>query len=635
MAGSRLRARGHTPSGPARVGRSGAELARSPAPDVRHRDGHATASERLDAVEHGFARDRNLARAASPQQRRGRDQRSTPTLVTLPDSGYLPERQDVGTNGITASSGVAWFGDATTGTFCGTDFTPVSQTSLDGCTSLEAQQGDLTSPTFSLLGQTSAVLTFDSWWEIEAVEGQSYDVMSVEYSTDGGNTWTTAGTLNPASATNGAANQDFTSGGGIEVPGVWQPYSVDLSGAANASSVMVRFDFNTIDDLYNGFRGWLLDDVKVTADATLGTPTISSLAASSVDCSTLPQVVDVNGSNFGVGSTVLIDGSAASASSDLSQSEMQFVADSDLSTGAHTVQVQSAKGVTGNGATLNVTCASPATTTATSSSASSSSSSSSSTATTTTTTTSSTTSASPPPPPPVLFKSENVRPVSGTVYIKLPPGAVLSRASAARFASESLSKGQGFIPLTQARQIPVGSILDTTGGTVAVTAASTKKGQTYSGDFTAGIFELLQSRKEKGLTQINLMDTLKRNKVCASVGKKASAARHVSSKVLGLLKSTDHGKFSTRGDYSSATVRGTQYSVEDTCAGTLTTVTRDSVTVDYFRRHKNIIVKAGHSFLAKASGGPSAVVSIGKKAGKASASPLGAVPALAADLLGL
>ena len=223
-------------------------------------------------------------------------------------------------------------------------------------------------------------------------------------------------------------------------------------------------------------------------------------------------------------------------------------------------------------------------------------------------------SASAPPPPPVLFAAENVKPVSGTVYIKLPPGATLARAPAADApqASDSLAKGQGFIPLTQARQIPVGSILDTRSGTVAVTAASMSKGQSYTGTFTAGVFQLLQPRGQRGLSQLTLMDSVNRRLACASVGKKASTARKLSNRVLGLLKSTDHGRFSTRGSYSSATVRGTAYSVADTCTGTLTRVTRGSVVVDYFRRHKTLVVTAGHSFLAKASGGPSVVVSIGK-----------------------
>ena len=171
---------------------------------------------------------------------------------------------------------------------------------------------------------------------------------------------------------------------------------------------------------------------------------------------------------------------------------------------------------------------------------------------------------------------------------------------ARRSPPPSQVKGSGFVPLTQARQIPVGSILDTTGGTVAITAASATKGVDYTGQITGGVFRLLQHRQQKGLTELDLMDTLSRA-VCASTGKgpnAAAAVRRLSRKVLGLLKSTDHGKFSTRGAYSSASVRGTAYSVADTCAGTLTKVSRGVVVVDYFRRHKRLVVRAGQSFLA-------------------------------------
>ena len=225
-------------------------------------------------------------------------------------------------------------------------------------------------------------------------------------------------------------------------------------------------------------------------------------------------------------------------------------------------------------------------------------------------------------PPPVLYKSANVAPVSGTVYVALPAGATLSRANEAREASGNqpapspATKGLHFVPLTSARQIPVGSVLDTTHGTVSVATASTTKGQESTADFTAGVFQMLQDRRAKGITDLDLRDTVSRRTACATIGKgaRASAARKVSNAVLGLLKSSDHGQFSTRGTYSAATVRGTQYSVADTCAGTLTTVTRGEVVVDYFHRHdKQVILRAGQSFLAKASGGPSTVVTLGKR----------------------
>ena len=208
-----------------------------------------------------------------------------------------------------------------------------------------------------------------------------------------------------------------------------------------------------------------------------------------------------------------------------------------------------------------------------------------------------------PPPPPLLFTAEDAAPVSGTVLIKLPPGAQ---------ASASATTGQGFSVLTQARRIPVGSILDTSAGTVALTAAGTRAGQRSTGQFTGGVFALLQNRAQRGLTQLTIMDTLGRAAVCATTGKGAAARKTLPATVLGRLKSTDHGRFATRGRYSSATVRGTQYAVADTCAGTLTTVTRGSVVVDDFRRHRTVVVRAGQSFLAKASGAPSTVVPIGR-----------------------
>lgn len=207
-------------------------------------------------------------------------------------------------------------------------------------------------------------------------------------------------------------------------------------------------------------------------------------------------------------------------------------------------------------------------------------------------------------PPPVLGRTVNIATVSGTVYVKLP-GAHGAQAHAAGgpLASASLTKGQGFIPLTQARQIPVGSVLDTTAGIARITTATAVPGQTQFGDFGAGIFTLLQSRKQRGLAQLNLTDRHSPRQVCATTGKKAAAAK-LSASVLGLLRSSVHGRFTTRGRYSSATVRGTEWTIADKCAGTLTRVTRGAVAVDDFRRHKTIIVTAGQSYLAKAPAVP-------------------------------
>jgi hypothetical protein len=220
----------------------------------------------------------------------------------------------------------------------------------------------------------------------------------------------------------------------------------------------------------------------------------------------------------------------------------------------------------------------------------------------------------PPPPPspkqqvkpfklsaPVLGKTVNVETVSGVVYVKLPAGAHLSLAAPLSSAFESLSKGAGFIPLTEARQIPVGSTLDTTEGVARLTTATATVGKVQFGEFGAGIFSILQSRKQRGLTNLKIVNPVSARQVCASAGKKAQAARRrLSRKVVGLLNGSAKGKYTTTGQYSAATVRGTIWSVANRCDGTLTQVSRGVVSVRDFLRRKTITLRAGQHYLAKA-----------------------------------
>jgi regulator of chromosome condensation (RCC1) repeat-containing protein len=182
------------------------------------------------------------------------------------------------------------------------------------------------------------------------------------------------------------------------------------------------------------------------------------------------------------------------------------------------------------------------------------------------------------PPPPAFAKSVDVRPVSGIVLVKS-------------------AGSKGFVPLTQARQVPLGSELDTTRGVVALTSATPRVGKLQSGQFRSGLFQVLQSRSEKGLTNLRLIDN---RRVCTTVGK-ASVARTLSRRVLDLLRANAKGKFRTTGRYAAATVRGTAWDMTDRCDGTLIVVHRGVVSVLDLRRHKTVTVRAGHSYLAKAA----------------------------------
>jgi alpha-tubulin suppressor-like RCC1 family protein len=198
------------------------------------------------------------------------------------------------------------------------------------------------------------------------------------------------------------------------------------------------------------------------------------------------------------------------------------------------------------------------------------------------------------PPPPVFAKSVDVTPVSGIVLIKLPPGSRLPGQLAPAFAAQA--KGQGFVRLTQARQIPVGSQLDTTHGVVALTSATTHARKLQSGQFRSGRFQVLQSRSQKGLTTLRLIDN---TRVCTSP-RTAGIARKLPKRVTDLLGAKAKGKFRTIGRYAAATVRGTAWDMTDRCDGTLTVVHRGVVSVLDLRLRKTVTVRAGHSYLARA-----------------------------------
>jgi hypothetical protein len=82
---------------------------------------------------------------------------------------------------------------------------------------------------------------------------------------------------------------------------------------------------------------------------------------------------------------------------------------------------------------------------------------------------------------------------------------------------------------------------------------------------------------------------------CPKAGKAAAAQSKKAKKRK--LWGDGKGAFRTSGKYSAATVRGTKWLVEDSCAGTLTRVTSGVVSVRY--RGKDRLVRAGKRFLAK------------------------------------
>jgi hypothetical protein len=145
-------------------------------------------------------------------------------------------------------------------------------------------------------------------------------------------------------------------------------------------------------------------------------------------------------------------------------------------------------------------------------------------------------------------------------------------------------KSKRFVPLDKAT-IVNGSEIDAREGKVTIIPSTPGEAAT----FYDGIFKISQT---KGVTTLTLSEALD----CKKGKARAAAKKPKTRKLWGDGK----GKFRTKGSYSAATIRGTQWLVSDTCTTTTTKVTQGVVTVDDFSKPKPIVVRKGKHYTARA-----------------------------------
>ena len=180
-------------------------------------------------------------------------------------------------------------------------------------------------------------------------------------------------------------------------------------------------------------------------------------------------------------------------------------------------------------------------------------------------------------PQPVLGESVVAGAVSGTIKVK--------------------DKNGRFRTLGANESIPLGSTIDATKGRVRLTSASGPAGQIQTADFYLGAFVITQTGGTKPITQLALAGALK----CTTTkSRKASTSAKKKKKKKRLLWGDGHGRFRTKGRRAAATVRGTKWLTEDRCDSTKVTVKRGTVVVRDFVKKKNVVVKKGHSYVARA-----------------------------------
>ncbi len=166
----------------------------------------------------------------------------------------------------------AWYGEAEPGNYLGEQ--SIYDYDLSGGTSTNPNSGELISPIINLSNLAEASLNFWSWFEIESVNPneQGYDLMEV-YVVQSNGSLELLGKLNPYidPIIPDRSAVPFTSGGFNQAP-VWKYESFDL-GEYVGTAIRLKFHFNTRDGLYNGFRGWFIDELHVIDKGVAGTKT--------------------------------------------------------------------------------------------------------------------------------------------------------------------------------------------------------------------------------------------------------------------------------------------------------------------------------------------------------------------------
>ncbi len=146
----------------------------------------------------------------------------------------------------------------------------------------------------------------------------------------------------------------------------------------------------------------------------------------------------------------------------------------------------------------------------------------------------------------------NIRPTAGTILAAEPGG--------------------GFAPVEHSDQVPIDTVIDATAGRVELTADNVLKD---SMRFFGGQFSVRQALGE-GQTTLDVPAATGCPPVVApSTGKKKKKKKKKKGRIAsvraggGSLFGSGKGRFRTRGGRGAATVRGTDWFTQETCAGTL------------------------------------------------------------------
>ncbi|HSD25198.1 MAG TPA: hypothetical protein VLB79_12820 [Solirubrobacterales bacterium] len=189
--------------------------------------------------------------------------------------------------------------------------------------------------------------------------------------------------------------------------------------------------------------------------------------------------------------------------------------------------------------------------------------------------------------------SDPVGPVTGPVKVAPPPP--LEPEHGISFLAQPTAgtvkiKGPGasdYAPLTGEEKIPMGSVVDTRGGTVKVTAAVGNLGDTTADNSLRlwdGLIRIEQPGDRNAAATARLVEKLRCGKAKgrkAAAGKSSGAVATKSGKRRRRVWGSGRGNYKTQGSGGTGSVRGTTWLTKDTCRGTFFKVT-DGIGISVF-----------------------------------------------------
>jgi hypothetical protein len=158
-----------------------------------------------------------------------------------------------------------------------------------------------------------------------------------------------------------------------------------------------------------------------------------------------------------------------------------------------------------------------------------------------------------------------------------------------------------FTPAVPDEPLRPGTLVNVSGSTALPIKQTDGRTMTFYGvpDGVPSQFRIVSTPPtgSAGLITVQLIGGNFSKKACGTTtkGRKLSAEAKTKKPVRRLWGS-GKGKYTTKGKYASATVRGTNWLVSDYCGYSTVTVKTGSVLVHNIVTGKNVIVNAGHSY---------------------------------------